>query len=181
MNIRTLFFATAVAASFAAGASAQQSQGQMPMGGSSGQTTTAVDLPETCRSAAQASGHGQMMQNMQGGMSQSMQSGMQGMMGQMSDAQKGLNEAMMRMQGPMMIGMMAKDADVAWACSMLPHHRAAVEMSRVLLRTGDNAETKRMAEKVVRDQEKEIEELTAWLQKNAQREGKNEPTGSTRQ
>ena len=56
----------------------------------------------------------------------------------------------MRMDAPVMTGMMAKDADVAWACAMIPHHRSAVEMSQVLLRTGDNPETKKIAEKTKR-------------------------------
>jgi hypothetical protein len=30
-----------------------------------------------------------------------------------------------------------------------------------------------MAEKVIRDQEREIAELTAWVEKNAAREGRN--------
>lgn len=100
------------------------------------------------------------------------------MTGQMSEAQKGYHEAMMRMDAPMMAGMMAKDADVAWACAMIPHHRSAVEMSQVLLRTGDNPETRKLAEKIIGDQEKEIAELTAWVEKNAARET-NAATGST--
>ena len=116
-----------------------------------------------------------MIGNMQGQMSH----GMQGMMGQMTEAQRGFHDAMMRMNAPMMTGIMAKDADVARACSMIPHHQAAVDMSRVVLRTGDNAEVKRMAEKVIRDQETEIAELTSWIERNAAREGRNEATGST--
>ena len=176
MSIRTLLLATTLVASFAAPSVAQQAGGQMQMGGSSGQPMpSGGDLPEACRAAAQAGGQGQTMGNMQGQMSQ----GMQGMMGQMTEAQRGFHDAMMRMNSPMMTGMMARDADVAWACSMIPHHRAAVNMSRVVLRTGDNAEVKKMAEKVIRDQEMEIAELTTWIERNAAREGRNEATGST--
>ncbi len=174
MSIRALFLASTIAFGLTSTANAQLTQGQTPMSGSSGQMAKAFELPEACRTAAKPGGGGdQMKQTMHGGMSQNMQSGMQGMMGQMTDAQKGYHEAMMRMDPPMMMGMMAKDADVAWACSMIPHHQGAVEMSRVVLRTGDNAEVKKMAEKVISDQEKEIAELTAWIEKNAAREGKN--------
>ena len=40
-------------------------------------------------------------------------------------------------------------------------------MARVVLKTGDNAEAKRMAEKVIKDQEQEIAEMKEWLKKNA--------------
>ena len=159
MNFRTLFLASILAGGVASVATAQQAQSPMPM---------AVELPEACRAAGPAGG-GQ-MQGMQSRMFPPMQSGMQGMMGSMTDAQKGYHEAMMRMDAPMMAGMMAKDPDVAWACAMIPHHRGAIEMSRVVLRTGNNPEIKQMAEKVIVDQEREIAELTAWVQKNSPRE-----------
>lgn len=177
MKLRTFFLATALATGIASMSMAQQSQ--MPMGGSSGGQMQAADnLPEGCRAAAQASGHGQMMQ---GGMSQSMQSGMQGMMGQMTETQRGLHEAMMKMNPAMMQGMMAKDADVAWICAMIPHHRGAIEMARAGLKGADNAESKRLAEETIESNQKEVEKLIAWVEKNASRESKNEAAGSPRQ
>ena len=158
--MKSMTIPTALAAAFTiTTASAQQTQ-------SGGQS--AVNLPEACRSAAQAGGHGDMMQKMQSGMSQQMQ----GMMDQMTETQKGMHQAMMDMHGPMMMGTMAKDADVAWACSMIPHHMGAIEMSKVVLKHGDNAEIKKMAQKVIDDQGKEISELREWLQKNANKEAK---------
>ena len=175
MNVRTILLATALASGLATAVTAQQTQGQMPMGGSSGQT--AINLPEACRSTAQATA-GQMIQNMQGQMSQNMQ-GMQGMMGQMTETQKGLHEAMMKMNGPMMTGMMNKDADVAWVCAMIPHHLGAVEMARAGLRGADNAESKRLAEKTIMENEKGAKELVAWVEQQAKRESQNEAAGST--
>jgi uncharacterized protein (DUF305 family) len=134
------------------------------------QDSPSSELPEACRAAAQAGGHGQAMQGsgMHGGMTQEMQ----GMMAGMSKAHKGLMEAMMKMNGPMMTGMMAGDADVAWACSMIPHHQGALDMSRALLRTGgDNAEARRLAEKTISDQEKDIAELRRWVEEHAKAEG----------
>jgi uncharacterized protein (DUF305 family) len=120
-----------------------------------------------------------MMQSMQGGKSQNMP-GMQGMTDQMTDTQKGLHEAMMRMHGPMMTGMMANDSDVAWICVMIPHHQGAIDMARAGLKDADNAESKRLAEETIQSQEKEIAKLIAWVEKNAARESQNETTGSTR-
>lgn len=163
MTIRMMACATAVLSVSAWGAVAQQNQGQMqhPSGGQ--MAMSAEGLPEECRTAAQASGQGQMMQ----GMNQSMQ----GMMANMNDAQKGYMESMMKMHGPMMTGMMIKDSDVAFICGMIPHHQSAVDMARVVLKTGDNAEAKKMAEKVIKDQEREIAEMKDWLKKNAAKEG----------
>ncbi|QRM34639.1 DUF305 domain-containing protein [Microvirga sp. VF16] len=145
--------------------SAQQSQSGAPAGQ---MNMSAESLPEECRTAAQAGGQRQMMQGMDmQGMSQTMQ----GMMANMTEAQKGYMQAMMKMRGPMMMAMMAKDADVAFICGMIPHHQSAIDMAQVVLKTGDNAEAKRMAEKVIKDQGQEIAELKEWLSKNAKKEG----------
>jgi uncharacterized protein (DUF305 family) len=100
-------------------------------------------------------------------------------MGRMSETQRGLMEAMGRMQPAMTEGMMARDADVAWICAMIPHHQGAIDMARAGLRGSDNAESRRMAEETIRMQEEEIRKLTAWVERNAERESRNETTGST--
>jgi uncharacterized protein (DUF305 family) len=157
---------------------------QTPAAPSTGQAApSAMNLPEACRSAVQASAQGDMMQKMQdmhGNMSQTMQGNMQGMMGQMTETQKGLHEAMMKMNGPMMMGMMAKDADVAWICSMIPHHQGAIDMARAGLKGADNEESKKLAEETIQSNEREIKKLVAWVEKNAQKESKDEATGSTK-
>ncbi|MFC1458310.1 MULTISPECIES: DUF305 domain-containing protein [Microvirga] len=180
MNNRLLLVLSTVASLAASGAIAQQNQG----GSTAGQMQQTADLPEACRTAVQASAQGDMMQKMQGmqgNMSQTMQNGMQSMMGQMNETQKGLHEAMMKMNRPMMMGMMAKDADVAWICSMIPHHQGAIDMARAGLKGADNAESKKLAEKTIEENEKSLKELTAWVEKHAQSENKNEVTGSTKQ
>jgi len=124
-----------------------------------------VELPAACKAAS--AGKEGMMKDMQGHMTMAMQS----MPGQMTDAQKGLQQAMMGMNGPMMQGMMAGDADVAWICAMIPHHQGAIAMAQVGLKNGDNPEAKKIAEKTIKEQEKSIAELTSWLDKNAKKEG----------
>src|SRR3954451_711147 len=89
----------------------------------------------------------------------------------MTDAQKAYKEAMNKMHPPMMTAIQAKDPDVAFICGMLPHHQGAIDMARAELKYGDNPEAKRMAEKVIKDQGEEIEKMTAWLKKNAKKEG----------
>jgi site-specific DNA recombinase len=86
----------------------------------------------------------------------------------------------MRMDGLMMMGMMANDADCAWICVMIPHHQGAIDMARAGLKGADNAESKRLAEETIQSQEKEIAKLIAWVEKNAARESQDETTGSTR-
>ncbi|MXQ13226.1 DUF305 domain-containing protein [Microvirga makkahensis] len=180
MNTRYLLILSTVASLTASNAVAQQNQG----GSSSGPSQqTEIQLPEACRTAARASVQEdtmKKMQDMQASVSRGMESGMQAMTGQMNDTQKGLHEAMMKMNSPMMTGMMAKDADVAWVCAMIPHHQGAIAMARAGLKGADNAESKQLAEKTIMENEKGVKELIAWVEKHAQSENKNETTGSTK-
>ena len=163
MNVRTLLLATA-AASVSFGAAAQQTQGG---GSSSAQMPTPFEVPAECRTASQAGG--QMMQGSD--MHRGMMQNMHGTMGKMDEAQKAYMESMMKMHPAMMQGIMAKDADVAFICMMIPHHMGAIENARIVLKHGDNAEAKKMAEKSMKEQEKEIAEMKEWLQKHAKKEG----------
>lgn len=136
----------------AASASAQQSASSSSMQGHSARAENA--LPEQCRKAgADMPQSGNMdMGNMP----------MQGM----TEAQRANMDAMMKMRPPMMAGIRAKDPDVAFVCGMIPHHQGAIDMAQFVLKYGDNPETRRMAEKVIKDQRREIDEMTAWLKKN---------------
>ena len=42
---------------------------------------------------------------------------------------------------------------------MIPHHQSAIDMASVVLKTGDNAEAKKMAENIIKDQGQEIAEM----------------------
>src|SRR4051812_20484463 len=101
MTIRMIALATAVVSVSAWSALAQQNQTQHPSGGQMNMSTES--LPEECRTAAQAGGQMQMMQGMD---MQGMSQNMPGMMANMNDAQKGYMDAMMKMHGPMMSGIM---------------------------------------------------------------------------
>lgn len=56
--------------------------------------------------------------------------------------------------------------DVDFRTHMIPHHQGAVEMAKVALKHAKDPETKKMAQKIVDDQEKEIAEMQEWLKKN---------------
>ncbi len=56
--------------------------------------------------------------------------------------------------------------DVDFRTHMIPHHQGAVEMAKVALKHAKDPETKRMAQKIIDDQEKEIAEMQEWLKKN---------------
>jgi hypothetical protein len=141
-----------------------------------GNTPSAVKLPKACEAVAQASGHGPMMDKMKDRMDQMMQSGMPDM-GQMTPAQKALQQAMMKMHPAMMKGMMAKDADVAWICAMIPHHQGAIDMARAGLLGADNPESKRLAEEMIKTNERDLKKLIGWVEEHAERENRNETTG----
>jgi uncharacterized protein (DUF305 family) len=63
--------------------------------------------------------------------------------------------------------------DIDFAAMMLAHHKGAVEMSKVEVAQGSNAEMKAFAQKVIDDQNKEIEFMQAFLSKAAKTTSSN--------
>src|SRR5215213_10783106 len=55
------------------------------------------------------------------------------------------------------------DPDVDFRVKMIPHHQGAIDMARVALKHAKDSETKRLAQKIIDDQEKEIAEMQDWL------------------
>ena len=55
------------------------------------------------------------------------------------------------------------DVDADFVAMMIPHHQGAIDMARVVLKYGKEAETRKMAEAAIATQEKEIIEMKAWL------------------
>lgn len=95
------------------------------------------------------------------GMHGGMQGGMQGGMG-MRDGMgmKGMMESMHRD----MMGMpMSGDADVDFALMMRRHHQGAIDMAQHELRNGKDAKMREMAQKMIADQTREIQELDRFL------------------
>jgi uncharacterized protein (DUF305 family) len=89
--------------------------------------------------------------------------GHSGMHGMGSDGSKRMHEQMMngmqKMQGMQPSG----DVDKDFAMMMRVHHQQAVDMARVQVKQGKSPELKAMAEKMIRDQQKEIDQFDKWL------------------
>ena len=61
---------------------------------------------------------------------------------------------------------MTGDHDHDFAMMMRSHHQAGLEMARAELKNGKDAQMKKMAQKVINDQTKEIKKLDDWLAKH---------------
>ena len=155
-----------LAAALASGAIAQQAphqhaaQQQTPSAGESLQA-----LPAECQTAARGTPEAHMLQNTPMAHGTTPMQDMS-VTANMAPASQDYVQAMWRTSQPMMAGMMLQDPDLAFLCAMIPHHQSAIEMSRVALKHGKHAEAKKIAERIIKDQEKEIAELTALVKKH---------------
>ncbi len=59
------------------------------------------------------------------------------------------------------------NADVDFAKGMVPHHRGAIEMAKIELQYGKDADMRKLAEGVIAAQEAEIKFMNEWIAKNA--------------
>lgn len=82
----------------------------------------------------------------------------------MDQAHKDLGAGMDEMNSAMMEGMTASDIDVAFVCGMIPHHMGAIAMAKAELAHGDDPWVKQLAQAIIDAQEKEIADMTAWLE-----------------
>ena len=82
-----------------------------------------------------------------------------------SEVTKAYTDAMDRMHGPMMQAVQDSDPDAAFVKSMIPHHQGAIDMAKIVLQHGKDAQVKKWANDVIREQQREIDEMQAWLKK----------------
>jgi uncharacterized protein (DUF305 family) len=71
----------------------------------------------------------------------------------------------MKMMRDMQI-QLSGNPDVDFVRGMIPHHRGAIDMAKIELAHGKDPEMRKMAGNIIKDQEKEIAEMQAWLKKN---------------
>lgn len=86
------------------------------------------------------------------------------MQGSESPSTMAFMEANMKMHAGMEIEYTG-DADVDFIRGMIAHHQGAIDMARVVLEHGKDAEVKKLAEEIISAQEAEIAWMTDWLAK----------------
>ena len=79
-------------------------------------------------------------------------------------ATKGYREANAKMHRDMDIKY-SGDADVDFVRGMIPHHQGAIDMAKVALGSAKDEQIRKWATDVIREQEREIAEMQAWLKK----------------
>ena len=120
-------------------ASAQEHSGHM--------AAQPIDLPAVCLTGA---GDGSMAP-------------MSGMAMDHAGPHPDLMAGMDEMNAQMMAGATAADIDVAFVCSMIPHHRGAIAMAEAELASGDDPWARSLAEAIIAAQEQEIADMLEWL------------------
>ncbi|MCG7394296.1 DUF305 domain-containing protein [Microvirga sp. ACRRW] len=81
-----------------------------------------------------------------------------------SPATKAYREANAKMHRDMDIAYTG-DSDVDFVRGMIPHHQGAIDMAKVALQNTKDEQIRQWATAVIREQEREIAEMQAWLKK----------------
>lgn len=96
-------------------------------------------------------------------------------------AQAAYERAMDVMHGPMMEGIKHTDPDMAFVLGMLPHHIGATDMAEIQLKYGTDPQMRNLAERILKSQHVEVEEMRAWLKERGYEEKDSKTTSSTHQ
>ena len=90
--------------------------------------------------------------------------GMQGGPGMHGGGNMDMHGAMMRGMESMRQMQPSVDPDRDFATMMRAHHQQAVEMSQIYLKQAKSPELRKMAQKIISDQQREIAQFDKWLQ-----------------
>jgi uncharacterized protein (DUF305 family) len=58
------------------------------------------------------------------------------------------------------------NTDQDFVAMMIPHHQGAIDMARAELATGKDPDLRKLAEDIVKAQEREIQQMRDWQKKN---------------
>ena len=83
--------------------------------------------------------------------------------GNVSHLTGGMADAMNKMMQDMKTMQMTGDPDNDFAMMMKSHHMGAIEMANIEISSGKDADLKAMAQKMISDQQKEINEFNSFL------------------
>lgn len=85
--------------------------------------------------------------------------------GDQSASSKAFAAANAKMHEGMSIKFTGK-TDQDFVRGMIAHHQGAIDMAKIELEYGKDAETRKLAEEIIAAQEAEIQQMTTWLKKN---------------
>ena len=105
----------------------------------------------------------------QGGPSGMPMGTMPGEHGPAPGASNGMMDAMQKMNRDMAAQPTTGNTDQDFVAMMIPHHQGAIDMARAELATGKDPEIRKLAEDIIKAQEKEIQQMRDWQRKNSVR------------
>lgn len=148
-RVRSTIVPLAMATALVAGSAAAQQSQPAPQS----QPTAPTDGPGTGANQGTMQGHGMH----QGQPAQSMPK---------DPASRAYMQSMQKMNRDMRSKRMTGNADADFARMMAAHHQGAIDMARVELQYGKDPDLKAMAQKMVDDQTKEVQQLQDWLKQH---------------
>jgi uncharacterized protein (DUF305 family) len=80
-----------------------------------------------------------------------------------ADFQPSMNKTMLKMMDNMPDNSALTDTDKSFARVMIPHHQAAIDMAKVILKFTKNEQTAGFARQIISSQQVEIEQMLSFL------------------